>query len=245
MNIKNKTILITGAGSGIGLEAIKHFLEEGCKVIICGRNNEKLVAAKKQYPSISAIQSDLSKEEDVVALHKQIKAEGGIDILYNNAAVINFYDVASNSKNYSSTVKSEIDNNFLAVVRLIELFLPDLQTKSEAAIINTTSVVAYLPAGGVAGYSASKAALHSYTLSLRSQLVKSKSNIKVFELFPPTVDTEAVKDFDTKKIPPSKVVTELIKGLKNDKYNINVDIAKMFYFISRFAPSVAFKMLNK
>lgn len=87
MDLKGKTILITGGGSGIGLEAARQFLHLGLKVIITGRNQEKLDAAKKAYPALIAIQSDVSKAEDAEALYEQVKSLGGIDILYNNAGV--------------------------------------------------------------------------------------------------------------------------------------------------------------
>ena len=85
MELKGKTILITGGGSGIGLEAIKQFLENGCKVIITGRSQAKLDDAKKQFPTITAFNSDVANAEDAKKLYKQIESLGGIDILYNNA----------------------------------------------------------------------------------------------------------------------------------------------------------------
>lgn len=87
MNLKNKTILITGGASGIGMEAAKQFLALGNKVIITGRNQTKLDAVKKQFSEITVIQSDVAKEKDAVALYEKINALGGIDILYNNAGV--------------------------------------------------------------------------------------------------------------------------------------------------------------
>jgi short-subunit dehydrogenase involved in D-alanine esterification of teichoic acids len=90
MELKGKTILITGGASGIGLEAAKQFLEIGAKVIITGRNQERLDAAKKQYPKLIAIKSDVSAEEDVKLLFNTVSKMGGIDILYNNAAVLAF-----------------------------------------------------------------------------------------------------------------------------------------------------------
>jgi len=87
MDIKGKTILITGGASGIGLEAAKQFLEHGAKVIITGRNEHKLNAAKKLYPNLVAIKSDVANADDAISLFNQVKELGGIDILYNNAGV--------------------------------------------------------------------------------------------------------------------------------------------------------------
>ena len=88
MKLANKTILITGGASGIGLEAVKQFLEHGAKVVITGRNQKKLNAAKLIYPSITTICSDVANKENDSSLLTDIQQLGGIDILYNNAGVI-------------------------------------------------------------------------------------------------------------------------------------------------------------
>ncbi|WP_216854400.1 SDR family NAD(P)-dependent oxidoreductase [Pedobacter panaciterrae] len=88
MNLKGKTVLVTGGASGIGLEAVKQFLSIGANVIITGRNQVKLDAAKNKYPAITAIQSDAGNKADAQSLFNKVKELGGIDILYNNAAVL-------------------------------------------------------------------------------------------------------------------------------------------------------------
>ena len=88
MELKGKTILITGGAAGIGLEATKQFLANGAKVIITGRNQAKLDAVKKSYPAITAIQSDVADANDAQLLFDKVKELGGIDILYNNAGVM-------------------------------------------------------------------------------------------------------------------------------------------------------------
>src|SRR5687768_10295383 len=88
MEIKGKTVLITGGAAGIGLESARQFLANGAKVIITGRNQAKLDAAKKLYPALIAIKSDVANAEDAQLLFSRIKELGGIDILYNNAGVL-------------------------------------------------------------------------------------------------------------------------------------------------------------
>src|SRR6218665_3629516 len=102
MELKGKTILITGGSAGIGLEAAKQFITEGAKVIITGRDQKKLDLAKKMHPSIMTIKSDASCQEAAVALYNQINEMGGIDILYNNAGIMNGQDNLgfSNSKHF-------------------------------------------------------------------------------------------------------------------------------------------------
>src|SRR6185436_15432007 len=88
MELKGKTILITGGSAGIGLEAAKQFLSNGAKVIITGRNQQKLDEAKKLYPALTAIKSDVANAADARLLFNKIEELGGIDILYNNAGVM-------------------------------------------------------------------------------------------------------------------------------------------------------------
>lgn len=200
MNIKGKTILITGGGSGIGLEAAKQFLQIGAKVIITGRNQKKLEEAEKAYPLLTTIKSDVSKAEEVQDLYEQIKRLGGIDILYNNAGVgvppLN-WGIASDKHIEGAVYEMEV--NHFGVVRLNNLFIDMLKTRKEAAIINTTSILSIVPSILEATYSASKTALAFYTKSLRKHLQIIESNVKVFELLPPLVDTDMVTDRRDKK----------------------------------------------
>ncbi|WP_316800732.1 SDR family oxidoreductase [Pedobacter frigidisoli] len=245
MDLKGKTILITGGGSGIGLEAAKQFLEIGASVIITGRNQEKLNAAKQLYPSLIAIQSDAGNEADAQSLFDKVKQLGGIDILYNNAGVgvppINLG--IANDKHLKGAVY-EMEVNYFGVIRLNNLFMEMLNSRKEAAIINTTSILSIVPSMIEATYSASKSALAFYTKSLRGHLQILNSNVKVFELLPPLVDTEMVADRDDKKISPEKLVKELIKGLEKDQYTIRVGDTKLIYVLNRLFPKLTFGLIN-
>jgi uncharacterized oxidoreductase len=242
MQLRGKVILITGGSAGIGLESIQHFLAEGMRVIICGRNGLKLQQAKSKFPSIVTISCDITKEEDVNLLYQLVRGNGGVDVLYHNAGVVNVHK--GTDKNAATLALTEMETNYVAVIRLTSLFLPQLKMKKESAIVLTTSAVAYLPAAFILTYSASKAALHSYGLSLRYQLRQSHKNVNVIELIPPTVDTEATRSFTADKIPAARVVKDLIRGLKNNQSTIHVSIAKPFYYLQRFFPAFAFKIVN-
>ena len=245
MQLKGKTILITGGASGIGLEAAKQFLNIGARVIITGRNEEKLKAAKASYPHLIAIKSDVSKSEDAHSLLQQVTDMGGIDILYNNAGV----DIASKNlgladDRHLEAATIEMDINYLGVIRMNNLFLDMLKSREETAIINTTSILSYVPSLIEATYSASKAALSFYTRSLREHLKIINSHVKVFELLPPVVDTEMVAARTDKKLSPQKLVKGLIKGLENDQFTIRVGITKALYILNRLFPKLAFGLVN-
>lgn len=246
MNIQGKTILITGGGSGIGLEAAKQFAHLGAKVIITGRNQAKLEQVKESISSIITIQSDVSSEDDALKLFEEVKKMGGIDILFNNAGVgippMNLG--VANDKHLAGAVY-EMNINYFGVIRLNNLFMDTLKSRSEPAIINTTSILSIVPSVLEATYSASKTALSFYTKSLRSHLQAVNSPVKVFELMPPLVDTDMVSDRPDKKISPEKLAGELIKGLQNDTYTIRVGDTKALYFLNRLMPETAYKMVNK
>ncbi|WP_210150330.1 SDR family oxidoreductase [Chryseobacterium scophthalmum] len=245
MELKGKTILITGGASGIGLEAAKQFLEIGAKVIITGRNQVKLEAAKKQFPTLIVIKSDVSVAEDAVLLFDKVLEIGGIDILYNNAGVgvpaINLG--VPNEKHFENAVY-EMEVNYLGVIRLNNLFLEMLTSRKESAIINTTSILSYVPSLLEATYSASKTALAFYTKSLREHLRIINSKVKIFELLPPVVDTEMTVSRTDKKMTTEELVKGLIFGLKNDNYTIRVGDTKLVYFLNRFFPKLTFGLVN-
>jgi len=245
MELKGKTILITGGASGIGLEAAKQFLEIGAKVTITGRNQDKLDKAKKLYPELTAIKSDLASPGDADILYDIIKELGGIDILYNNAGVLvppSNLGMADNK--HEEGAAYEMDVNYLGVIRINNIFMDMLKSKKEAAIINTTSILSMVPSLIEATYSSSKVALAFYTISLREHLRIIGSSLKIFELIPPLVATEMTAERNDKKITPEEMAKGLIRGLQKDKYTIRVGDAKIFDPIRRFFPKLAFKIIN-
>lgn len=245
MNIKGKTILITGGASGIGLEAAKQFLNLGLKVIITGRNQAKLDAVKKAFPAVIAIQSDASKSEDAVALYNKVLLLGGIDILYNNAGVgVPPLNLGNPTDKHLEGAVYEMEVNYFGVIRLNNLFMEILKSRPETAIINTTSILSMVPSVVEATYSSSKVALAFYTTSLRSHLKAIKSNVKVFELVPPLVDTDMVADRNDKKISPEKLVKGLIDGLQNNHYTIRIGDSKASYILNRLAPKMLYGIIN-
>jgi len=245
MNIKGKTILITGGGSGIGLESAKQFLEEGAKVIITGRNQAKLEAAKKLLPSITIIKSDVENQEDAIALFDQVVSLGGIDILYNNAGVGNpALNLGIANDQILNNAIYEMNVNYFGVIRLNNLFIEMLKSRKEAAIINTTSILSIVPALEEPTYAATKTALSFYTRTLRKNLEILGSNVKVFELLPPLVATEMTANRIDKKMTPEQLVKTLILGIRKDKFTIRVGDAKLLYMVNRFFPQLAFNLVN-
>ncbi|MDO5614952.1 MAG: SDR family NAD(P)-dependent oxidoreductase [Cruoricaptor ignavus] len=237
---------MTGGSSGIGLEAAKQFLENGTKVIITGRNQQKLDDAKRQFPSITTIQSDVANEEDAVSLYKKVEALGGIDILYNNAGIISKpKNLGIADESHYKTAENEMNINYLGTIRMNNLFMDMLKSRQESAIINTASILSYVPLNLTPTYSASKAAVRFYTDMLRNHLQILNSSVKVFELSPPLVATAMAEGLTAKSTTPEKLVNGLIKGLKNNTYKIRVGDTKLVYYLSRFFPKMVWNIVNK
>ena len=243
MKTTKNTILITGGSAGIGLEIAKRF-SKGNKLIITGRNAQRLERALAELPGATGIVNDVSKKSDVEALASQVSREfPDLNVVVNNAGHAVLYDIG-NSENAAEHAQDEMNTNFFSILRLNEKLLPLLKVQDEAAIVNVSSILAIVP-GNLPTYSASKAALHSYTLSLRTAL-KRKSNVKVFELMPPLVNTEfsAVINNGHLGIPPKEVADQLYKGFENDVFEIRVGNTQKVYELYLRSPEDALKAMQ-
>jgi uncharacterized oxidoreductase len=245
MKSYNNTILITGGSDGIGFALAKLFGSRGNRVIITGRNEKRLQAAAAQLPNTTAIAGDVSDPADVTRLVGIIgRDHPDLNIVINNAGMVHVYDLVGDGVDAAGKAGEEMLTNYLSIVRLNELLLPLLKRQPAAAIVNVSSIVAITPAAGIASYAASKAALHSYTLSLRHKLAQS-SDIKVFELMPPLVDTELSAGIGGHNgIAPSVVAEALMEALEKDGYEIHVGQTKDIYQLYLSSPAEAFQALN-
>ncbi len=187
MDFTNKRILITGGGSGIGRALAVELWKKEARVAICGRHREKLDQVAAKYPGIVGVKADVTKDEDIQLLFENLREVlGGIDILINNAGRMVQFDVR---EGIPDSIDSEVALNLTAPMRLIRACLPELISRPDAAIINVSSGYALWPSKSAPVYSATKAALHSFTKSLRWQL--EGTSVKVIELIPPLVATES------------------------------------------------------
>lgn len=243
MKLQNNTVLITGGSSGIGLEFGKVLLQSGNKVIICGRSAEKLAEAKRQHPAFITYVCDLSESSQCLDLARKIaENHSGLNVLVNNAAIVHKTSFSDDPQSLEK-LAAELQTNLIAPIRLIHVLIPLLEKNRNAAIINITTGLVYVPRALYPFYNATKAALHSFTQVLRLQL-KGKQ-IQVTEVMFPAVDTPWHRGNPPKiAIPASKAVAEMIRGLKQEKPEIRVGGAKILYLISRIAPGFALKKVN-
>jgi len=245
MKTTNNTVLISGGSAGIGFEIAKLLSEKGNNVIITGRNEERLNQAASKLNNVKTIVSDVSNPEDVEKLVVQIKQEfPQLNMVINNAGRALVYDIISENVNAFEKAEDEMLTNYLSIIRLNEKFLPLLKTQENAAIVNVSSIVAFVP-GALATYSASKAALHSYTQYLRLALSK-ETNVQVFELMPPLVDTEFSAPIGGKNgVSPTLVAEQFVAGLENDNFEIRVGQTEDMYRLYLSSPEEALKVMNQ
>ena len=249
MDITGNTILITGGSSGIGFEMARQFLQKDNKVIITGRNEQKLQEAKRQLDGVTAIRNDAANPEDAEKLCQRIATDfPGLNILVNNAGVMRTINLQDSDRS-AMELTGEIDINLKGTLLMNKVFLPLLKRNSNPAIVNVSSGLAFTPLPVAPVYSASKAAIHSYTLSLRTQL--RNTGIRVFELVPPLTQTGLIGAFaeeDIKGVPIMPVedmVTAFLKGLAKDQYEICVGQAGLLRFLSRFFPDFILRQMSK
>ncbi|KAA6438984.1 SDR family NAD(P)-dependent oxidoreductase [Dyadobacter flavalbus] len=220
MIVTGNTILITGGTSGIGLAFAEEFIKEGNRVIITGRREDRLEAIKNKLPEIITRVSDVSDAAQRAGLAEWVfQNYPETNMLINNAGIQLVTDLKSPVD--LERVRTETETNFIAPVHLASLFTPHFAEKENAAIINITSGLAFAPLAFMPVYCATKAAMHSLTLSLRHQL--KQTGIKVFEIAPPAVDTELGHDRREDKsqshggIPVQEFIAGAMKAIKNDE----------------------------
>ena len=249
MQTTNNTILITGGSTGIGLAIAETFTKAGNEVLICGRRESKLLEAKRKLPQLHTRVCDIANASERQELYQWATSEFPlINMLFNNAGIQKEIDFMKGASGLYGD-ESEIETNLAASIHLSALFIPHfLQQNKECAIVNITSGLAFIPLKIVPVYCATKAGLHSFSISLRSQL--TNTNVHVFEIAPPIVKTELHRGAQARKqsqrgIPASAVAEAAFKALKSNHYETIVGEAKVLKGASRIAPRFFHNMLNK
>ncbi len=190
MKLKNQTILITGGTSGIGFELAQQLIARGNVVIVTGREQSRLDHAKRSSPSLHTFESDVSDPQAIATLYSRVVASfPALNVLINNAGIMR--NIKLDQQRSLDDLTREIDINLSGPLRMVQQFLPHLKTMQEALIVNVSSGLAFIPMPAAPVYSATKAALHSYTQSLRAQLEGSR--VTVVELAPPGTETPLLR----------------------------------------------------
>jgi len=245
MKLDQKTVLITGGTSGIGLELATQLLKRGNTVIVTGRDPVKLDAVRQALPAIHVFESDVSNPAAIASLYDHVLAQfPGLDMLINNAGIMRNLNL--NHDRDLSDVTREIEINLSGPVRMVQQFLPHLKTRKDALIVNVSSGLAFIPFPISPVYCATKAAIHSFTQSLRVQL--AGTGVTVVELAPPAVETPLLRGEFAQEMKGQKgmdvkeLARHAITGIEADKLEIRPGLSNELKLMSRVAPQF---MLNQ
>jgi uncharacterized oxidoreductase len=246
MKLTGRTILITGGSAGIGLAFALKFLELGNEVIVTGRRQSVLDQVKAKYPKLHTIQSDVADPEQIAALAARVKsAFPKLDVLMNNAGIMLHKNLKAPAADLAGLM-TEMNVNVGGVIGTTSAFI-DILRANQGTVINTSSALAFVPLPSAPIYSATKAAIHSYTQSLRFQL--EETGVEVIELMPPAVKTDLSSDITegggVTVITTDELIKQSFVALKTDAVEIRPGQAKQLAFMRRFAPNFINRQLWK
>lgn len=242
METSGNTVLITGGSSGIGLALARTFAQLDNKVIVTGRDETRLQKVQAAYGFTDIFCGDLSNQSTVDALVAMIgERYPELNILINNAAVQFNYAFIGEADVYSK-VDYEIATNLSAPIKMTAGFLPLLCTQAAAAVVNVSSGLFIAPKKSASVYCATKAAIHSYSKTLRYQL--EPTNIKVFEIVPPLVDTPMTEGRGKSKITSEQLAQAFLKDFRNNRYESYIGKSRLLLWISRLMPRMAERIMK-
>ncbi len=215
MNITGNTILITGGGSGIGRALAEAFHKAGNQVVIAGRREALLDEVTSANPGMEALLLDIQDKDDITAFARQaVESFPALNAVIHNAGIMRSEAVATGD--FLETAEDTIATNLLGPIRLTAALLPHLLKQQRAAILTVSSGLAFVPLATTPTYSASKAAIHSWSMALREQL--KATSVEVIEIAPPYVQTELLgpqQAVDPAAMPLAEFIAEAIALLES------------------------------
>jgi uncharacterized oxidoreductase len=221
MKLTGNTIFITGGGSGIGRGLAEALHARGNQVIISGRRKALLDEVIQANPGMEAVELDITDAAQIQAVAQALIARHpSLNVLINNAGVMAFDDAAG-ALDDAQAVR-QIETNLLGPLRVSAAFVAHLKQQPEATLINNSSVLAFLPLARSAVYCATKAAMHSYTLSQRFML--RDTSVRVLEITPPWVDTDLLEQRgDPRAMPLKDFIDQTMEKLATATTEVIVD----------------------
>jgi uncharacterized oxidoreductase len=225
MNNSGNTILITGGGSGIGQALAVALHKAGNQIIIAGRRMAALEETAAANPGMAIAQLHVDDAEDIASFAKRIiNSHPKLNVLINNAGIMTAENLLADN---TANAQAMIETNLLGPIRLTAAMLPHLLKQKQATIINVTSGLAFVPLAFTPTYSATKAALHSYTQSLRHQL--RKTSVEVLELAPPAVATDLMPGQRTSphSMPLADYISESMQILNGNPPNHEILVERV------------------
>ncbi|OZE95276.1 SDR family oxidoreductase [Rhodococcus sp. 15-2388-1-1a] len=246
-SVDDDVVLITGATSGIGAGLASRFHARGAHVVITGRDLESLSAMATKHPGMTPIVMDVSDPESVRRAMADIAASiPHLTTLINNAGVQRPLDFSAQERPAIADIADEIATNFTGLVDVTSAALPLLRLAPRARVVHVGSGLGFVPLAGAPVYSATKAAVHSFTVSLRHQL--RRTTVQVVELVPPVVDTplhRSMKSAPPMAMPLEKFLDATMAGLDRGCDEIAIGLGRVSIIGSRLAPSILLGLINR
>jgi len=229
MRLAGRTILITGGATGIGLGLAASLHALGNQVIVAGRRRQALDAATAAHPGMAAYELDAQDPAALRAFAAQVTRDfPTLDVLVNNAGIMRPENLLAQPEDLAD-LEAIVATNLLGPLRLTAALLPHLRTRPQATIMNVSSGLAFVPLSATPTYCATKAAIHSYTESLRYQL--KDTAVEVLELIPPYVATDLMNGAsDPRAMPLTDFIAEVMEILATDATEICVENVKRLRF---------------
>ncbi len=214
MKIANKTALVTGANRGIGFAIVKALLDNGvAKVYAAARDVKSLPAFDDER--VIPLQLDITNVNQVL---QAVQDASDVDLLINNAGVAAFTSLVSGPRDL---LERDMDTNYFGTLNMVRAFVPVLETKRDAGIVNLVTIAAFANFPMVGGYSASKSALFSLSQGIRIEL--APKGIAVHTVNPGPIDTDMAKDFPADKTSPEITASNILAALENSEADIFPD----------------------
>lgn len=224
MKLAGNTIFITGGGSGIGRGLAEALHKRGNEVIIAGRRAGRLIEVASANPGMRYVELDIENPDSISAVAGKLIAEyPKLNVLINNAGVMNIDDASAAID--EKLLVTTLTTNVMGPIRMTGALIEHLKRQQDAAVINTSSVLGFVPLAMAAVYSATKAALHSYTMSLRYKL--RGTPVRVLEIAPPWVQTDLLSsNNEPRAMPLAEFIEETMQVLGTDAEEVLVERAK-------------------
>ncbi len=241
------TVLVTGGGSGIGAGLAAAFHAHGAQVVIAGRTHERVAAMAARHPGMAAEVVDVADPGQVSVMAQRIGERfPALDTVINNAGIQTLFDFAGDEPLDPDALGAEVDVNLKGLIYVANAFLPLLRRQPRARLVNIGSILGYVPIAAAPVYWATKAAVHSFTISLRRQL--RHSSVRIVEIIPPVVEMELHRHQMRKPPRAMKLdafVAAAMAGLDAGKDEISIGLASALRTGSRVAPGQFLDIVNK
>ena len=243
----DEVVFITGAGSGIGAALATRFHARGARVIISGRNRDRLDWVAARCPGMSVVVMDVAAPDSVTQAVAQIAAAvPHLTTVINNAGIQKPLDFSAAEPPGPADFAPEIATNFTGIVNVTAAALPLLRLAPRSRLVNIGSGLGFVPLAKTPVYSATKAAVHSFTVSLRRQL--AGSTVQVVEIIVPVVDTPLHRHISSQ--PPMAMqldtfIDRALRGLDSGKDEIAIGLGQVSRIGARLAPKRLFSVMNR